>query len=216
MKDESPPMFTAEKNTLVFWEDAKQNGMHPGQYNRVLMVRVSVAGDNKSDAEYWVEEEYPEEHPHPVFGKIRKNEQMFQRFGQYIEKYKEAGAAGIVAGTPIEAWPMVNRVQVAMLKHHGVHSVEALAEIHDGLVSTLGMDGRSLREKAKNFLSVAENTAAGMKALAEKQALEERLAAVEAKYLDLAETLAELPEETKAEVKKSIARKSKDRIKDAA
>lgn len=216
MRDESPPLFTQEKNTLVFWEEAKQNGMHPGQYNRVLMVRVSVAGDNKSDAEYWVEEEYPEAYPHPIFGKLRKNDQMFQRFGQYIEKYKESGAKGMVAGTPIEAWPMVNRVQVAMLKHHGVHSVEALAELHDGQMAALGMEGRSLVKKAKDFLSVAENTAAGMKALAEKAALEERLNGLEAKYLDLAEALANLPEEAKAQVKKEVAAKEKGRVKNAA
>lgn len=216
MHDESPPIFTQEKNTLVFWEEAKQNGLAPGQYNRVLMVRVSVAGDNKSDATYWVEEEYPDAHPNPVHGKMRKNQPIWDRFGPYIEKYKAAGAAGIVAGTPIEAWPVVSRTQVAMLKHHGIHSVEMLSGLHDGQIQAIGPDGRNLVQKAKDYLATAESTAAGMKALEEKRVLEERMGALEAKYLDLAEALAELPDEARSQVKKAVAEKAKGRGKIAA
>jgi len=216
MNDESPPIYTAEKNTLVFWEEAKKNGLRPGQYNSVLMVRVSTPGDNKSSSDYWVEETYPKDFPHPMFGAMRRNEEMFRRFGPYIEKYKASGAAGIVAGTPIEAWPVVGRAQVAMLKHHGIHSVEALSNLHDGQIHAIGMEGRGLVQKAKDYLATAENTAAGMKAMEEKRQLEERLGSLEAKYLDLAEALADLPEDAKAQVKKAVSEKAKGRAKIAA
>ena len=217
MNDESPPVLTHERNVLVFWEDVKPNGLHQGQYNRVLMVRVSAPGDNKSSAEYWVDEEYPEAHPHPSFGKLRKNDLIYQRFGKYIEEYKGRTDKTVAAGTPVEAWPVINRAQVAMLKHNGVYSVEALGGLTDSQIANLGMDGRKLVQQAKDYLATAANSQAAMEALERERKTEARFAALEEKFNDLAEALEALPEEAKQQAKAHLAKKHKDaKVKDAA
>lgn len=206
MNNESLPMLTAERNVLVFWEDVKPNGLHPGQFNRMLMMRVSVPGDNKSSAEYWVEEEFPKDHPHPIFGMARKNETVFQRFGKYVEDYKKNSTSDLQAGTPLEAWPMVNRAQIAMLKHNGVHSVEALAGLTDQHITQIGMEGRGLVQKAKDYLENATNSKAAMEAMERERKMEQRFTDLEQKYLELADALSELPEDRQKEIKASLGK----------
>lgn len=216
MNDESPPILVSDANgkaVIVFWEDAKANGLHPGQFNRVLMVRISVPGDNKSSSEQWVEEEYPKEYPHPIFGALRKNADLFTRFGKQIEAFKANNRSVLEAGTPLEAWPMVNRAQIAMLKHNGIHSVEAMPDLPDEVISRLGIDGRALVQKAKDYLKNSLTAAQNVKAEEEKRALEARFADLEAKYLDMAEALADLPVEARNQVK---AKLNKGKQKDAA
>jgi hypothetical protein len=216
MFDVSPPILVNDeggKAVLEFWEDSKANGMHPGQFNRVLMVKISVPGDNKSSSDQVVEEEYPKEFPHPVFGAVRKNEAVYKRFGKTIEAYKANNKMMLEAGTPLEAWPMVNRAQVHLLKHHGVHNVEALAGLTDEHIGRIGMEGRGLVKKAKDYLDSATNSAAALQAKKEKEDIEGRFADLEAKYLDLAEALAELPEDARKQVK---AKLNKGKQKDAA
>jgi hypothetical protein len=216
MNDESPPMLVSDANgkcVIQFWEDAKANGLHPGQFNRLLMVRISVPGDNKSSSEQWVEEEYPKDYPHPIFKAYRKNEEIFARFGKQIEAYKANNRVMLEAGTPLEAWPMVNRAQVAMLKHNGIHSVEALPDLPDEIVSRLGIDGRALVQKAKDYLKNSVTASETAKAAEEKRLLETRFADLEAKYLDLAEALADLPDEARTQVKEKL---KKGKQKDAA
>lgn len=215
MNEESQPILTDEKTVLVFWEEAKPNGLVIGQYNRVLMCRVTVPGDNKSAVEYMVEEEFPEAHPHPVFGKVRKNEITYKRFGKYIEAHKGRTAGTVQAGTPIDAWPVVNRAQVAMLKHNGVYSVEALAGLTDSQIAALGMEGRKLVQQAKDYLATAANSQAAMEALERERKTEERFGALESKFNDLAEAFEALPEEAKQQVKAHIGRKHQ-KAKDAA
>lgn len=216
MKDESPPILVSDANgkaVLVFWEDARPNGLNPGQFNRLLMVRISVPGDNKSSSEQIVEEEYPKEYPHPIFKAIRRNEEIYARFGKTIEAYKANNKMMLEAGTPLEEWPVVNRAQVALLRHNGVHSVEALAGLTDEHISRIGMEGRMLVQKAKDYLTTAKDSAAAMKEAEEKRKLEARFADLESKYLDLAEALSELPDEARKQVK---AKLNKGKQKDAA
>lgn len=197
MNDESPPMLTKERNLLVFYEEAKQNGFAPGQFNKVLMMRVTVPGD-QSSMEYWVDEEYPEAHKHPTFGALRKNDPVYTRFGEYIKAYKENNKAMLEAGTPLEAWPVVNRAQVAMLRYHGIHSVEALSGINDEQMTRIGIGTRDLVNKAKTYLQGAADTTASLKMEAEKKAIQDRFDALEAKYQEIMEAVSELPEDAKA------------------
>lgn len=216
MNDESPPILVSDatgKSVLVFWEDVKPNGIHPGQFNRILMVRISVPGDNKSSSEQWVEEEYPKEYPHPMFGAIRINKEVNERFGKHIEAYKSNNKMVLEAGTPLEAWPIVNRAQVALLKHNGIHSVEALSGLSDQHISSIGMEGRTLVQKAKDYLATAKSASELLRDAEEKRKLEARFADLEGKYMDLAAALAELPDESRKQVKAIL---SKGKQKDAA
>lgn len=216
MNNESPPVLHQngpDRNVLVFWEDTKPNGLNPGQFNSLLMVRVSVPGDNKSSAEYWVEEKFPKEYPHPIHKAERRNEEIYKRFQSSIEQYKKNTLSDLQAGTPLEAWPMVHRAQIALLKHNGVHSVEALAGLTDQHITQIGMEGRALVQKAKDYLESATNSKAAMEALERERKLEARFASLEERYTALAEALAELPEDRQNEIKAKLGR---GRHKDAA
>lgn len=201
MNNESHPVLTADRNILTFWEDSEPNGLIIGQFNRILMVRVAVPGDNKSFAEYKVDVEYPKDHPHPIHGPLKKNDEIYKRFGKYIEEYKKVGGNGPVSGTPLEEWPVVNRAQIAMLKHNGVYSVEALSTVSDSLMTALGIDGRRLVQKAKDYLETAKNSQAAMDAMERERKMQERFDALEAKYNALTQATEAMPDESKSVLK---------------
>lgn len=209
MNDESQPMLTEDRNVLIFWEEAKPNGLQVGQFNSVLMLRVEVPGDNKSKPEYWVEETYPEAYPHPIHGKARRNEMIWQRYGRYIEKYKGSTQGTVQAGTPIEAWPMVTRAQVAMLKHNCVYSVEALAGLTDQQVVAIGIDGRKLVQQAKDWVANASNSQAAAEAQERERRMETRFQALEERYNELASALDALPPDAQAQVKDQLGKKGR-------
>lgn len=96
----------------------------------------------------------------------------------YLERKK-----GLADGTPLEQWPYLNQAQVAELKHAGVYSVEQLSAVTDGNLKNLGLHGRDLRERAKQFLQGAGETERELRATAEAQAV--RIASLEAKIQQL-------------------------------
>ena len=62
-------------------------------------------------------------------------------------------------GTPVEQWPALTVMQVALLKSLNVLSIESLADLDDMHISKLGPDGRNLREKAKLYLKSSKDSA---------------------------------------------------------
>tara|TARA_R110000868_G_scaffold221313_4_gene472873 strand:- start:147 stop:788 length:642 start_codon:yes stop_codon:yes gene_type:complete len=206
---ESLPMLTEDRNILIFWEEAKPNGLNVGQFNSVLMVRIEVPGDNKSKPEYMVQETYPEAFPHAIYGKLRKNDIIWARYGKYIEKYLSSNEGTVVAGTPIEAWPMVGRAQIAMLRHNCVYSVEALAGLTDQQIAAVGIEGRKLVQQAKDYLSASVNSQAAAEAQDRERKMETRFAALEENYSILAEALEALPPEGKEQVKAHISKRGR-------
>lgn len=84
-------------------------------------------------------------------------------------------------GTPIVNWPVVSPAQVQMLQHLKILTVEVLAQANEETIARLGMGGRNLVDKAREFLKQIEGgksteevvalreQVAGLKAVAEKQ-----------------------------------------------
>ena len=83
-------------------------------------------------------------------------------------------------GMPIEQWPAVTRSMAYSLKAAHVYTVESLAGLDDVQVGRLGFNARELREKARAWIKTAADNAGSMKLAAEKQALEDRLSAMQA------------------------------------
>lgn len=217
MIEESTPILTPENNILVFWEDTVQDGLASTKkgmpvFAQTLKMRVSVPGDNKAFVEYEVERTYDPEYPHPIYQKMRRNEECHKAFGKYINDYKgrQAGPQTI-SGMPIEQWPLINRSQAANLRHNGVYSVEALATLSDAALPGIGMDARKLVQQAKDYLATAKNSAAAMEAQARERRTEERFAALEEQHRALAEALASLPEAAQATVQDHLAKRSPGR-----
>jgi hypothetical protein len=115
-------------------------------------------------------------------------DQHRQRFPKAYARFK-AGNVVPEQGTPLEQWPAIARSQVMSFKAIGIHTVEAMAAVHDGNVEALGHGGRELREKARGYIRQAEDTAAVQKLAAEKQAMADQMAMMQRQIADLAARL---------------------------
>lgn len=72
-------------------------------------------------------------------------------------------------GTPIRTWPAPNREQVIRLQAIGITTVEDLAAIPDSGLQNIGLDGRYLRDLAKNYLEDSKGAGLMAKQLADLQ-----------------------------------------------
>jgi hypothetical protein len=70
----------------------------------------------------------------------------------------EAKRTGMVDGTPIEHFPLLDVTQVATLKHCGIFSIEQLASVSDGNLKALGPDGMKMRDRAQQHLQGPKQT----------------------------------------------------------
>lgn len=212
MYREYPPMPTKEKNLLIFREETRENGRVKEltgklAFNRVLMVQITVPGE-KSIPEYEVDIEFPEGYPDPVHGKVKKNPAMYARFGEYIEKFKQTQASGgAISGTPIEEWPAVNIRHAALMKSVGVYTVEALADLSDSALQSIGLGGQALRQKAKDYLAAAEKTAGDMRLQEMNRKQEQQMALLQEQINALSDAMASLPLDAQAHVKSELGKR---------
>jgi hypothetical protein len=135
-------------------------------YKDVEFVKIAVPGDRNS---LFFQ---------PAEGTHRK------RFPRAYDAYKQREVVP-VNGTPIENWPPVSRSVAMNLRTAHIHTVEDLAQVHDGNVDKICSNGRELREKAKAWLDNAKNGAAAIQLAADKKALQDQLAAMQAQIVAL-------------------------------
>lgn len=119
-----------------------------------------------------------------------------QRFPRAYAAFKQRDTVP-VQGMPIEQWPQITRAQALTLRAAGVHTVEAMAEVHDGNIDKLGANARELKAKAKAFLAQATDTAAAQKLAAENERKDLEMAELRRQIADLAAKL-EQPKRGKA------------------
>jgi hypothetical protein len=70
-------------------------------------------------------------------------------------------------GTPVKTWAMCTREAATRLVAVGITTVEDLAQFPDTGLGAIGMDGRYLRDLARNWISEAKDKGANAKALAD-------------------------------------------------
>jgi hypothetical protein len=208
MPEEMRPILTKERNLIKFWEEAIEHEVKGVKtFDKVLYLKIMVPGD-KSEVVYEVEREYPEGAPNPVFGKVKRNELMFKRFGEHIEAWKKSNGAGLVVdGTPIEMWAPVDIRMAAHLKHLGIFSVESLAGLGDSGAAAIGMGGRALIHKASEWVKQKENSSHAAEVDAKNRALEDRLAAMQEQITEMGEAMDALSPEAKTQVQETIKRR---------
>lgn len=105
------------------------------------------------------------------------------RFKRQYESFKETGKT-VQSGTPIEQWTMLTKSEAAEMKAIGIHTVESLAELPD--VSLTWMGGRVLREKAKNWLKSAADSAFVSKLTSENETLRADIEALKRQITEIA------------------------------
>lgn len=211
-QDESPPMFTHEKNMVSFWEEAKESGLAStkagrAMFDRVLMMRVTAPG-MKSDTLYEVEREYPEGYPHPIHGKVHVNADIYRRYQQYVDEFKKRGAQTATNGTPLEQWALMDRRTVMQFKHNGVHNVEGLASLTDVAMSSIP-GSRAWAQKAKDWLAQAANSAAAMQAQEQNRHMQTQLDQLREQLATLGEALNALPPDARAQAQDVIKKRGR-------
>lgn len=70
------------------------------------------------------------------------------------------------SGTPVRNWPVVSPAQVEMLINLRIRTVEDLAVCNEEAITRMGMGGRSLKQKAVDWLASAANTGKEVEAIA--------------------------------------------------
>lgn len=118
---------------------------------------------------------------------------------------REAGAE-TTEGLPIHMWAPITRATALTLRACNIFTVEQLAEVHDGNIDGIGTNGRELREKARAFIKQAKDSAAALSLAADKRALQDQIAALQAQITALASARegenTELPSDAAAAARK--------------
>ena len=133
-------------------------------------VKLIVPGDKNS--EYF----------QPAKDKDRKT------FPNAYQAFKNRESKPVVEGMPIEQWPQVTRAVAMTLRAAGIHTLEALAAVHDGHIGKLGNNAHELRPKAQAFIATAKDSAAAIALAADNQKLLDQIAAMQAQLNELAKS----------------------------
>ncbi len=103
-----------------------------------------------------------------------------------IEKAFEAWRAGVtldIEGTPLRNWPVITRSQLANCESLHLYAIEDLATAADDAIERLGMGGRALQARARDWLQASSNDTAPL--MAELDQLRVRITDLEAERDEL-------------------------------
>ena len=130
-------------------------------------VRICVPGDNLTEIDTYANNGHKARFPR-----------------QWAHYQNQVGTEEMLMGTPIEQWPLVSRSQAEELKGVKFRTVEDVANCSDQQLQRVGMiagmSPHSFREKARQFLNLASETAEVSQKEAELQALREENAKIKA------------------------------------
>lgn len=147
-------------------EDESQAAGRP-IFKEFDFVRICVPGDNLTEIDTYAQESHKARFP--------------RQWAHYMNQ--TAGHEQII-GTPIEEWTLISRSQAEELKGIKFRTVEDVANCSDlqlqriGMIA--GMSPHGFREKAKQFLNLATESAEVAQKEAEMQALREENAKIKA------------------------------------
>ena len=128
-----------------------------------------------------------------------------QRFPNAYKRF-QAGLALATHGTPLEEWPLISKSVVYQWKAIGITTVEDLADLDDGALPNLGIDGRGWRDKAANWIKARTDGAQVSKITAALAKLEAESARKDQTIADLAAKLdALLSENPEYQARKTLS-----------
>ena len=136
-------------------------------YKEFDFIRICVPGDNLTEIDTYAQESHKARFP--------------RQWAHY--QHQTAGHEQLI-GTPIEEWTLISRSQAEELKGIKFRTVEDVANCSDlqlqriGMIA--GMSPHGFRDKAKQFLNIAHESAEVAQKEAEMQALREENAKIKA------------------------------------
>lgn len=137
-------------------------------FDEQLFIKVAIPGDRNS-----------------LYLQPASSEHQ-RRFPQAYAAYQRREHTHVEEGMPIENWAPISRATALTLRSLHIHTVEALAAVHEGHIDRLPQ-GRELQAKAKAWLSSAQKDAALLAAAAEKEHLNDQIAALQSQINALQE-----------------------------
>ena len=108
-----------------------------------------------------------------------------REFAVQYEAFLRSEDSEVLEGTPLSEWPQVNRAQVEELAYFNVKTVEHLAHMADNVAQKF-MGAITLRQRAKDYLAKAENSAPIVALREENETLRQELAAMKDQINELA------------------------------
>lgn len=157
---------------------AKTDAARRPIYDDKEMVRIRFAGDTKQTVEAPAHEKFKMDRPapgQPSRGHLSYAEVYAEEYRAFKSHDKQAQS-----GTPIAHLPFISPARQAELIAQNVHTAEALADLDDNVIGRLGMGTRDLVEQTRVWLGKADAAAQVAKAEAERDAVQARLAKLEA------------------------------------
>ena len=115
-----------------------------------IIMRPGSRDRLEKEAETWLSE---------LKEKSRKNEVPHDWFPAFTASYKAwlEGEEMPISGTALKAWPVLSPAQIKMILSAGILTVEDLAGLPDSDLPAIGIGGLALRDKARAWLSAAED-----------------------------------------------------------
>ena len=137
-----------------------------GELVVVEMVELLIPGDSKNA---------------PVEKVTKRHMDLWPRHYEAFKKKEDI----VDEGTPIEAWGAIDAGAARALRAMSIMTVEQLAEISDAAVGNI-MGGRTLRDRAQQFVKLQAENAETNKLAAEFQAMRSENQRLEQQIADLA------------------------------
>jgi len=203
------PVFyrTADGNAARFWWGTEKNNVASQTagrpiFDKVLMMEISKPGDRDSKPHFMIERHFSDGTVKQFNGETKGPNGQTQRgpwreiMHDQLKAWESQQTGGAMNGTPLSECTWVDIALAESLKAVGVHTAEALAEVPDSHLHSLGHDGRKLRDKAKAYLEAAAGNAPIERLTNELETARQETETLKAQ---MAELLARLPKETETE-----------------
>ena len=166
----------SDGGAIRFWWDTQRNNFQSERLNRpvydeVLLMEIYTPGSRESSPVYEVKRRFDKE---TELGEVT-NQAVYEKYKQQVDAFVNNEESADLAGTPLDQWTALDRNMVASLREQRIFTVEGLANLPDEKLRVLGLEGRSLRERAQAYLSEAAGGQVAAELVTKVAGLEEQL-----------------------------------------
>jgi hypothetical protein len=172
---ERPPFVRWEERELGFDHDASEKAGRP--IPRVLVMACITPHASKDCVEKPAEEWLAQIKSKAAKGEY--NPEWVRFFRASYDEWK-LGNELPREGTPVKTWQLTTREQTSRLIALGLRIVEDLAAVPDSGLGEIGLDGRYLRDLARNWIQEGKDKGVTARALADANGKIERLESMNA------------------------------------
>lgn len=219
MQENRPPYIEFERRLVEDRQKSLEQGIYVAkEVDFIIIVPAGSEGKTRSEQVYseWLAKIRPQT---GAIGGVDGHYMAASRFpADWVQKIEnqyrlwKQGEEMEVEGTPLRNWPVISPGQLKMCTELHILSVEMLASAADDTIERLGMGGFNLRQRARDWVSQAndkglQNAAQLEAARAELAAKDVRLKSLEEQVRVLQGQLSQLLSQTKQEGKERVLAK---------